>query len=309
MKRLLYIVCMFATNMVIAEHAQQIQIDFKPSNINIQKITNSSKRNIFVSFERVFMTPMQEEINISGHIMPGYTFKLIDPEGIVESIIAPVWQHSFRGPAIHLISLSGNPGLILYLYVIGGHLWGVYAPHKQGDFQGIHLLKASDKERNIELVVKDNNIINAIVLDEHGKRTPIDPQEHIYQGPMIKPTIGTDGATLQLLEHHTQGDTKKVAPMISNPPIANRQNKKADDPNETTSLSQPIIENNDDSQAVIPNDPMIFGRIVADDTKEDAKPVCKPTLYKISLVPDEEHQHHEDALQHKEQTEEKPKDR
>ncbi|MEX0849287.1 MAG: hypothetical protein WD055_03595 [Candidatus Dependentiae bacterium] len=144
-------------------------IEKKHSNIHLQKITNNSKRNVFVSLERTHIMPLGEPINISGHIMPGKDMEIKDPQGIAEAAMIPVWQKTFRGATINIITLSGFPGRIYYLYAIGNALWAIKAPTKENELKGVHLLNPSDKNRNIELIVHDNNVLEAQVLDENGK--------------------------------------------------------------------------------------------------------------------------------------------
>jgi hypothetical protein len=147
-------------------------VETKHSNISVQKITNDSTesdRNIFVSFERTHIMPMGEPVNISGHIMPGKYLELKDPQGVVEAAMVPVWQKTFRGATINIVTLSGFPGRIYYLYTIDGALWAIKAPTKEGELKGVHLLNPSEKNRTIELIVHDNNVLEAQVLDENGK--------------------------------------------------------------------------------------------------------------------------------------------
>lgn len=146
-------------------------VEAKHSNFHLQKVTNKSPRDIFFASERTHIVPMSEEINLSGHIMPEKAFEIIDPEGIAHAIMIPEWQGTFRGNTINIVSLSGNPGRIYYLYVIKDHLWALKAPSKEGELKGVHLLEPSEEDVRVEVVIEKNNIIKAHVLDQNGKRT------------------------------------------------------------------------------------------------------------------------------------------
>jgi len=133
--------------------------------IYLKKITNASSQPIFSSFEQAMLMPLGETISLAGHIMSDNTLESHDPEGKPQAVLIPEWQRSFRGNRINIVAMSGNPGRIYYLYVINGHLWALLAPNKEGELKGIHLLAPSEKERDIELVVKDNAFLEVNVLD------------------------------------------------------------------------------------------------------------------------------------------------
>ena len=145
-------------------------VDAQHSNIHLLKVTNKSPHDIFFAAERSHIMPMSAEINLSGHIMPEKAFEITDPEGVNHAIMIPVWQSTFRGNTINVVSLSGKPGRIYYLYVIDNHLWAIKAPSKEGELKGVHLLAPSEDDRQIELEVHNNNVLQVHVVDENGKR-------------------------------------------------------------------------------------------------------------------------------------------
>ncbi len=148
-------------------------VEAQHSNIHLQKVTNKSQRCVFVAFERTHImgkTVTNEPINIAGHIMPEKSFEIKGPHGNTHSVMVPVWQNTFRGNTINLVTLSGCPGKISYLYAINGHLWAIKAPSKESELKGVYLLRPSEEDRKIELEVHNKNVIKVHVLDENGKR-------------------------------------------------------------------------------------------------------------------------------------------
>lgn len=172
MKKYLVVLLFLQNSVFSQEEKKELRkpIEPKHSNIHIQKISNKSSRNIFIAFERTHIMPLMEPIELAGHIIPGKSFEIIDPEGIHEAVMVPVWQDTFRGNTINIVSLAGNPGRIYYLYVINGHLWAIKAPSKHGELKGVHLLNPSEKDRDIEIEVYDHNVLKVHVLDQNGKQ-------------------------------------------------------------------------------------------------------------------------------------------
>lgn len=156
------------------------KIDPKHSNIYIQKITNESDKGAFVALERTYVIPLEDRIDLSGHLMPGKDFQLNDPSGAPYATAVPIWQKTFRGNTFNVVTLSGNPGRIYYLYTIDGHLWAIKAPIKEGDLKGIHLLDPSETDRKVELKILDDNVLSVALLEDKkaepaktGARTPV----------------------------------------------------------------------------------------------------------------------------------------
>lgn len=143
--------------------------DLSHSNIYIQKITNASKHGAFVAVERNYVLPLNDRMDLSGHIMPGKEFQLRDSEETPYSFAVPLWKNSFRGSTMNIITLSGNPGRIYYLYVINGHLWAVKAPSKENEVKGIHLLDPAKYDRIFELKILDNNVLSLVPINDNKK--------------------------------------------------------------------------------------------------------------------------------------------
>lgn len=155
--------------------------DLSHSNIYIQKITNASKQSAFVAVERNYALPLNDRMDLSGHIMPGKEFQLKDSEETPYSFAVPLWKNSFRGSIMNVITLSGNPGRIYFLYVINGHLWAVKAPSKEGEMKGIHLLDPAQQDRIFELRILDDNVLSLVPINDNKKGS-------------IQNTIGTSTA-------------------------------------------------------------------------------------------------------------------
>ena len=167
MKKHIIILCLLLSPFnFFAEESTQTAIELKHSNIYIKKITNASGRSAFISLERIFVTPLNDTIDSSGHLMSGKDFQLNDADHTPYAFAVPIWQKTFRGNTFNVITLSGNPGRIYFLYSINGHLWAIKAPHQEGDLKGVHLLDPADHDRAVELTIKDNNVLVATVLEE-----------------------------------------------------------------------------------------------------------------------------------------------
>jgi hypothetical protein len=140
------------------------KIEPKHSTVYIQKITNESDKAAFISLERIHTTPLNETIDLSAPLMSGATFDLHDPLGQAYAISIPKWQKTFRGNQLNIVTLSGNPGRIYFLYLINDHVWAMKAPEKKGDLKGIHLLNPSEKELYCELKIMNNNELKLIPI-------------------------------------------------------------------------------------------------------------------------------------------------
>jgi hypothetical protein len=137
----------------------------KHSTVYIQKITNESDKAAFISLERIHTTPLNETIDLSAPLMSGASFNLHDPSGQAYSISIPVWQKTFRGNQLNVVTLSGNPGRIYFLYLINDHVWAIKAPEKKGDLKGFHLLNPSEKEGYCELKIMNNNGLKLVPIN------------------------------------------------------------------------------------------------------------------------------------------------
>lgn len=162
--------CTYASSIYIGQiQKARNKRDLSHSNIYIQKITNESSHSAFIALERNFVLPLNDRLDLSGHIMQGKDFQLKDSEEKPYSFAMPIWKNSFRGSTFNIITLSGNPGRIYYLYVINGHLWAVKAPSKEGEMKGIHLLDPADHDRTFELKILNDNALSLIPITEHKK--------------------------------------------------------------------------------------------------------------------------------------------
>ena len=140
-------------------------LEVKHSKIGLQKITNQSSQPVFIAFERAHFMPFGEPFDFSGTVMSDKDYQITDPEGEVHAAMIPVWQKTFLGNTINVVTLSGQPGIIWYLYVINDSLWAIKAPNKEGELKGVHLLDPSQENRIIELIIKDRNVLEAKVLE------------------------------------------------------------------------------------------------------------------------------------------------
>lgn len=172
--------------------------DLSHSNIYIQKITNASKHSAFVAVERNYVLPYNDRMDLSGHIMPGKDFELKDFEGTPYLFAVPLWKNSFRGSTLNVITLSGNPGRIYFLYVINGHLWAVKAPSKEGEMRGIHLLDPAQHDRTFDLKILDDNVLSLIPVAGNKKGSIQQPaRATTTQNKPIQKKVAPQASALQ----------------------------------------------------------------------------------------------------------------
>lgn len=167
---------------------------FKPqhSNILVKKITNNSGKPAFIALERLYSKSLNDNLNIAAPLMNNDFFEVKDPDGEIHGVAIPVWQKTFRGNKLNIITLSGNPGRIYFLYAIEGHLWAIKTPEKKDDLKGFHLLDPSEQPQEIEIKILKNNGLQAIPFI--AKKTEIkaesrlgNQQRSLHQSPTQKP--------------------------------------------------------------------------------------------------------------------------
>ena len=161
-------ICYLLLNLFVnvrAEGDEKEPIEAKHSNIHLQKITNQSDQPVFLAIERAHLMPLDEPIDMSGSIMSDKDIEIRDHLGEVHAVMLPVWQKTFRGNTINIVTLSGRPGIIWYLYVINDSLWAIKAPNEEGELKGVKLLDPAEDNRIIELIVKNRNVLEVNVLE------------------------------------------------------------------------------------------------------------------------------------------------
>lgn len=171
MKKKFLLYALLIPSLIITEEKKPAKQKVTPkhSNIFVQKITNASNKAAFVALERVHAVPLGDTMDLSAPLMSGENFDLHDPAGQPYSLAVPVWQKTFRGNQFNIITLSGNPGRIYFLYTIDGHLWAIKTPETKGELKGVHLLDAADQDRHVEVKILDDNVLEIIVLDDKKK--------------------------------------------------------------------------------------------------------------------------------------------